>query len=1313
MKNLKWKKSSNPTIKLSISNKGHFGREEERQILQDALDSVTRIQPTPSKRPLNSPSTTQRKQPPQSSERPCRYVVINGRSGCGKSFLVESFPWPKNSFFVTGRFTKKNPTPTTETEADSTSKNGYRDSVYAASARVSSHGSISSIEEELPFGAIQQAFQDLSVQWAKLSRNACKDFCKSELIQSKSVVQNFLPDLAQLGGLATLEELNQNFTSIASSIGDFWKEDSLTPSATGSRGLPKSVDSPATPTSINVPLRRFQAASSSRFPDDATPPKAISYRGSEATSGSRLSSITMTTKSRHDFRRLRNVLYKLLKRVASKDRPVILFLDDIQWADTDSLELIEFLVQEKDIEGVLLVTAYRSEEVHTSQESDLFHTQRISELTHRSQGASFARPGEHNVVRHLHRLERSLEIKANIVPLLVPKMRVMHLNGFTLEELNTLFAQLTQKEPEDTLDLIKVVHSKTNGNPFFVDQFFKLLQREGYLTFSFMKSSWEWEDVNRVEAAVSIVSTEVADIVASSITSMDSDTQQLLMVCSCIGAQIPIQILHEYFKNPLHDSGDFSVDGIEPMEDTKLAAQEPFELNVILKDLVSNHVMKRPSDRATVYLWSHEKIQQAAFSLLQERQQHRIRVKLGSVILNMSSWEISSRYEGLLYIATNQFNQVPPLVLHDVITTEGTQLKVVDIALLNLQAARLSISKAAYFPAINFLRTGIKILRPGTNFSLLKLEKGRSVDPWEGCYEMYLELHNNLFETEYLLGNHEAAREILDTVLTNARLPEEKLRAQACLLEILSSGSDRNYKAALKECRKILKEFGVLIPSKTSRMLIKREKRKLNKALPNREIESIVHMPPMTDPKARGISMILAMLANYASLEGKMHMCHLAVLKSFLLACEYGTNSYIAVAMANFGLSLRTEGKRQECNRMAALTLDCLGAFSEEPGYNHAKTLTIVHSSLIPMKKPLHDSLDPYLESFQIGIHTGDVEYALISVMCYGLHYLFVGLPLSPFAQDCRSWGKDCKLFGLAPAVACMFSMMEQTVECLQGRGTGHCCYLKGHVVDQAELLASMDGKGRDMTLRDISMYRLMLSCIFRDMETGTEMLDVLANFKMDNPSIARMHTRSAFTGLMAYSIYHKTKQQKYKRMARKSYRYFKNEVKHGSLNAYPVFRLLQAAAQPSKEAFDRAIRVCSRSGLMNFEAIANETAAMYLIEKHNDFEWGRYYLERAMALFAEWGCTLKVKRLQEEYDFNGDSNLRMGGHGVKGTRKYSSLFFSFRNMERVDFDESELSPSLFASTKKFSSKRTNSTVSVLAPPPLIEEGDSNGEEEA
>jgi hypothetical protein len=218
--------------------------------------------------------------------------------------------------------------------------------------------------------------------------------------------------------------------------------------------------------------------------------------------------------------------------------------------------------------------------------------------------------------------------------------------------------------------------------------------------------------------------------------------------------------------------------------------------------------------------------------------------------------------------------------------------------------------------------------------------------------------------------------------------------------------------------------------------------------------------------------------------------------------------------------------------------------------------------------------------------------------------------------------------------------MLQQVVLNLQGKSKNPALLI-GDALDQEVLLKGMEGEVHSKTLRDLCTFRLMLAYIFRDFPTAKALIKQLYVFKTYNPAISLCYLRQVFTGLCAFTLSRQAQKKKskvkYQTIGKASLYYFKKALKSGAVNAFPLYTLLLAEQSRSKKAYDEAIRVCSRCGLMNFEALANESAALYFFEV-GDEDWAMYYMGKAAGLYEDWGAVGKAQALKDTYQLENNN---------------------------------------------------------------------------
>jgi PAS domain S-box-containing protein len=187
------------------------------------------------------------------------------------------------------------------------------------------------------------------------------------------------------------------------------------------------------------------------------------------------------------------VFRRFLGTFARPEHPLALFLDDLQWLDTATLELVESLITDPYVRHVLLIGAYRDNEVSTA----------------------------HPLMRMVATIR---EARVTIQEIVLPSLR--------LGDVDRLVADALRCEPNSSALLAQHVHDKTGGNPFFAIQFLTSLAEEGMLRLDRDAGGWIW-DLGRIRAKG--YSGNVAELVAGKIQRLSGATQVALRQLACLG----------------------------------------------------------------------------------------------------------------------------------------------------------------------------------------------------------------------------------------------------------------------------------------------------------------------------------------------------------------------------------------------------------------------------------------------------------------------------------------------------------------------------------------------------------------------------------------------------------------------------------------------------------------------------------------------------------------------------------------------------------------------------------------------------------
>ncbi|WP_147333296.1 ATP-binding protein, partial [Archangium gephyra] len=191
--------------------------------------------------------------------------------------------------------------------------------------------------------------------------------------------------------------------------------------------------------------------------------------------------------------RLTLVLARTLQAFATPERPLALFLDDLQWADNATLTLLQTLARDASTRPLLLVGTYRGAEVSP----------------------------EHPLALALKEM---LAAGAN--------WEQVHLAPLGLKEVAQMVCESIAVEAERALEFARLIHARTGGNPFSVKAFLRFLYEQGLLRFDPRSRRWEW-DLARIESQG--LPDDVAALLVAESRRLPEETRTLLQLAACLG----------------------------------------------------------------------------------------------------------------------------------------------------------------------------------------------------------------------------------------------------------------------------------------------------------------------------------------------------------------------------------------------------------------------------------------------------------------------------------------------------------------------------------------------------------------------------------------------------------------------------------------------------------------------------------------------------------------------------------------------------------------------------------------------------------
>jgi predicted ATPase/signal transduction histidine kinase/CheY-like chemotaxis protein len=587
--------------------------------------------------------------------------------------------------------------------------------------------------------------------------------------------------------------------------------------------------------------------------------------------------------------RFQMVFRRFLGVFARQEHPLVLFLDDLQWLDTATLELIEHLVTHSEVRYLMLVGAYRNNEVGPA-----------------------------------HPLVRTLEA----IGTAGARVQEIVLTPLRLYEVRRLVADALHCEPERAQALAQLVHEKTGGNPFFAIQFFTALADEGLLAFDAVALSWGW-NIDRIRAMN--YTDNVVELMAAKLKRFSTATQEALKQLACLGNVVDIATLTLVLGET-----DEAIDAAL--------------LEAVRAGLVFQH--------EGAYKFLHDRIQQAAYSLIPEEQRPEVHLRLGRVLHSMI--QANDLAEGLFDVA-NQFNRgTARLIERD---------EKVEAATINLRAGRKAKASAAHASACAYFSAGMALL-----------------DEWDwgGQYALTFNLWLERAECEFLSGNFERAEQLIGELLGRAAstIDQAAVYQVKVLLHTVKSENPQAVASALT----CLRLFGIDLPAHPTQEQVRAEYETVWRNLEGRPIESLIDLPLMIDPELQAAMRLLSALFD-AVYFTDFHLLCLHLCRVVNISLQHGTTGAFAHACGWLGAILGPVFRRyRDGCAFGKLACDLV----ERHSFVAYRSKTYLAMEVIVLwTQPIATALRSLEATFRAGTETGD-----LTVACYSRNHTLIDLLL-------------------------------------------------------------------------------------------------------------------------------------------------------------------------------------------------------------------------------------------------------------------------------------------------------------------------------
>ncbi|MBW4681701.1 MAG: AAA family ATPase [Microcoleus vaginatus WJT46-NPBG5] len=842
------------------------------------------------------------------------------------------------------------------------------------------------------------------------------------------------------------------------------------------------------------------------------------------------------------------VFQKFIRVFCSVEHPLVIFLDDLQWADSATLKLLQVMMTDEETKYLFLVGAYRDNEVAPAHPL----TMTLNEL--QKQGARI----DQIILTPLH-----------------------------LQQIANLIADTVHKDRESVMPLAELVVSKTQGNPFFVNQFLKTLYQEKLLNFNFQKRMWEW-NLSQIEALD--ITDNVVELMIGKLRKMPELTQQVLRLAACVGNSFDLNtlaIINE--KSP----GQTYQELLPAIQDGLILATS--ELGVTEEEIINSQLV------ITTYKFLHDRVQQSGYALIDLNLQTAVHLKIGRLLLaNISPDHQAER----IFEIVDHLNSGRKLMVDD--------REKVELALLNVTAARKAKDATAYAAARNYLRVGLEIL-PG--------------DIWQNSYELAFTLHKELADVEYLNGNFEDSKILIERALAQSKSNLEK--AEVYNILIVQYTLLTKYEEAIQAGLQALRLLEIDLAEENLEKAVNAELAEAKANLANRKIPSLIDAEKMKDPAKK---MALKLLGNMGPLTffSSQELWKLTVIKAINISLKYGFVAGGSYCYSCYGIILNSIlGDYHSAYEFGRLALT-LSENSNNLSQN-CQDSVIFANYLNCWIKPIKTTAEINNEGYKVGLQSGNLQWTGYNRMFQTITYFFQGMNLSSLLEDISN--------------SLHFCHQTQNLWAIDIIDANKLAILNfmglQDEVSEKQHLENFYGRKSMAALCEFYVLKaqiLYLDEQYSEAKQASDQASEIIDYLMGHISSAHHNFYRSLILTALFSAGSESEQKDYLKQIEANQKQMKTWADNCPesfahkfwLVAAEIARILGQDLE-AMDLYDRAITAAREQNFIQNEALGAELAAKFWLVKGKE-EFAQLYLTKAHYAYQLWGAKRKVENLEKKY---------------------------------------------------------------------------------
>ncbi|MBR8838107.1 MAG: AAA family ATPase [Stigonema ocellatum SAG 48.90 = DSM 106950] len=855
-----------------------------------------------------------------------------------------------------------------------------------------------------------------------------------------------------------------------------------------------------------------------------------------------------------------NLLFQKFTQVfTSAKHPLVMFLDDLQWADSGSLKLIQLFMANTG--HLFLIGAYRDNEVSQA----------------------------HPLMLTLNEIKKT-QAKTNRITL-APLSRV---------QLNQLVADTLKCTEDLAWSLSHLVFQKTEGNPFFVTQFLKALHQDKLIQFNFELGCWECDITQVTQQAVT---NDVVAFLAFQLRKLPVSTQNILKLAACIGNEFDLATLAIVSENSEVEVAAYLWKALQqglilPLSDVYKFYQDCHGSQ--------STINRQPS---TNYKFLHDRVQQAAYSLIPDEEKKITHHRIGQQLLNNTS---ESEQEERIFEIVNQINVAVELVEQPKEREE--------LAKLNLIAGRKAKNSTAYSAAVKYFAIGRNLL---------------ASDRWQSQYNLTLELYVEATEAAYLNSDIDEMESLAEVVVQHVKTALDTVKVYG--VRINAYTSQGHLLEAINAGLTILKQFEIYLPASPDLEDVTQMVQETQALLGSKKPAELLNLPEMTNPQILAVMEILQEIAIPAHFT-KPNLNSLITMMEMNLSMTYGNGPISPLGYSCYGLFLcGVAGDINQGYEFGQLALDLLSKFKDKK--IEARVLVVISTFVVHWKVHVRETLKLLQNAYCSGWESGNLIDLGYAAYTHSFHAYLMGCELSKLEQEMTGYSKVLEKINQQTQNN-YNEVYRQTILNLLGE-TACPFLLFGEVNKEQEFLARFQQTDDKTGLWNFFFTKLMLCYLFQEFELALEYIERAKHYSSGGKgsfNIPVFNFYASLTWLSVLPSYPKSEQENIRRQVTANQKNMQEWTSCNPSNHLHKFYLVEAERDrvlgqylEAMKNYDLAIFFAKENGYIQEEGLSNELCAKFYLD------WGKQkiaqtYMQEAYYCYGRWGAKAKTDALAKLY---------------------------------------------------------------------------------